>query len=144
MAGINNIDYREYSPRLKFRNNMENKEQNIGIENQSNLSELEQSLLGIILNLRHETDYLPDHYYEWMDKLIHKADCKDEASQPINSGWILCDDDMPELNTTVLILINDKNPDIDSLVNDDGDIHWNIYEDANVTHWMPLPSPPKP
>jgi len=59
------------------------------------------------------------------------------------SEWVLCDDDMPEPNKWVLILINDKHPDIDCLRNEDEYIHWEIYEDANVTHWAELPSPPK-
>jgi len=57
--------------------------------------------------------------------------------------WILCDDNMPELNTLVLVLINGKNPDIDSLIKDGSIVVWNAYEFANVTHWMPIPEPPK-
>lgn len=33
-----------------------------------------QKLLGLILNIKYETDHLPDSYYEWMDRLINETD----------------------------------------------------------------------
>jgi hypothetical protein len=124
---------------------MENKEQNTdSIEDESNLSELEQALLGLILNLRHETDYLPDHYYEWMDKLIHKADCKDEASQPINSGWVSVEtiEDLPIEDCRYWIA--NKNGVFDFLANKEQ--VKAKFSNGTLTHYKKVdePSPPKP
>lgn len=44
------------------------------MKDQIQLLEAGQKLLGLILNLRNEADYLPDFYYEWMDRLISETD----------------------------------------------------------------------
>lgn len=31
-------------------------------------------MFGLLTNIRHEIDYLPDSYYEWIDKVLNKAD----------------------------------------------------------------------
>lgn len=33
-----------------------------------------QKTLGLLFNIRHETDYMPDSYYEWIDKVINETD----------------------------------------------------------------------
>jgi hypothetical protein len=41
------------------------------------IAELKSGLakaLGLLWNIRHETDYMPDMYYEWIDKIIHETD----------------------------------------------------------------------
>lgn len=54
------------------------------------LKEAGQKLLGIILNIRHETDYLPDHYYDWMDQVISETDeiLADEDPVAIPNGGV--------------------------------------------------------
>lgn len=60
------------------------KKQTSILEYQSRIAELEalnkelinagQKLLGFAAHLRHEVDYLPDTYYEWMNKVIHETE----------------------------------------------------------------------
>lgn len=33
-----------------------------------------QKTVGILFNIRHETDYMPDSYYKWIDKVINEVD----------------------------------------------------------------------
>lgn len=33
-----------------------------------------EKLIGILTNIRHEIDYLPDTYYEWMNQVIHETE----------------------------------------------------------------------
>lgn len=33
-----------------------------------------QKTIGLLFNIRHETDYMPDSYYEWIDKVINETD----------------------------------------------------------------------
>jgi hypothetical protein len=33
-----------------------------------------EKTVGILVNIRHETDYMPDSYYEWIDKVINEVD----------------------------------------------------------------------
>ena len=33
-----------------------------------------QKLEGILANIRYQTDYLPDFYYEWIDKVFNETD----------------------------------------------------------------------
>lgn len=43
---------------------------------QKNIQLLEagQKLEGILINIRSETHYLPDHYYEWINKVLSETD----------------------------------------------------------------------
>jgi hypothetical protein len=41
------------------------------------VAQLEHALettTGILTNIRHETDYMPDSYYEWIDKVMNEVD----------------------------------------------------------------------
>ena len=33
-----------------------------------------QKLIGILSNIRHEIDYLPDSYYDWIDKVLNETE----------------------------------------------------------------------
>lgn len=33
-----------------------------------------EKTVGLLTNIRHETDYMPDFYYEWIDKVINEVD----------------------------------------------------------------------
>jgi len=33
-----------------------------------------QKLIGILTNIRHETDYLPEFYYDWIDTVINQTE----------------------------------------------------------------------
>jgi len=69
------------------------------------------------------------------------------------SGWISVDDRLPDSGVMVLVLANGKPNKNVTLVNayelaeydQDGWIldTWPEWMDADVTHWMPLPEPPK-
>ena len=67
--------------------------------------------------------------------------------------WIPCSERMPESNLELLVIVSGKVGNI-TLVNsveignfdrDEGWIleMWPEWEEPNVTHWMPLPEPPK-
>jgi len=84
-----------------------------------------------------------------------------QSSQPINSGWVLCDDDMPELNEAVWISNGCGWTALGCLVECEGGYCWAvtngiIYEedgkivsecelddDYDVVYWHRLPTPPK-
>lgn len=44
------------------------------IRDKNKLEDALQKTVGILLNIRHETDYMPDSYYEWIDKVIGEVD----------------------------------------------------------------------
>jgi hypothetical protein len=59
------------------------------------------------------------------------------------SGWISVKDRMPEPNTVVLVYSNKKGVVIDffdSYLLTGGE---QFLSSSDVTHWMPLPEPPK-
>ena len=33
-----------------------------------------QKIEGVLINIRHETDCLPDFYYDWIDQVLNEAD----------------------------------------------------------------------
>lgn len=64
--------------------------------------------------------------------------------------WIPVSERLPEKNTPVLVYIPHENPIPMELYDGGGDIVWsgigdslNFAELDEVTHWMPLPLPPK-
>jgi hypothetical protein len=61
------------------------------------------------------------------------------------SEWISVKDRMPEEGVEVLvygdIYLNRKGADVD-FVDKSGNFFY--YDEGEVTHWMPLPMPPKP
>jgi hypothetical protein len=84
-----------------------------------------------------------------------------QSSQPINSGWVLCDDDMPELDETVWITNGCGWTALGCLVECEGGYCWAelvnglVYQegdkivaeceadDMDVVFWHRLPSCPK-
>lgn len=65
---------------------------------------------------------------------------------PMLAEWVSVDDKLPEKNQQVLTYnpMDDREPFwVDYLfLAGDEKLHWDMGED-NVTHWMPLPEPPK-
>ncbi|EPN9557204.1 DUF551 domain-containing protein [Cronobacter sakazakii] len=67
---------------------------------------------------------------------------------PVDAGWIVCSERMPELNTRVLLYFPDYGGHIeDGCIGDEGDGHYHYFFDGDSlrhepTHWMPLPEAP--
>lgn len=80
--------------------------------------------------------------------------CKEEPSIELVQEWISVDDRLPDQSGEVLVIVSgnpQKNITLDCAYElaeydpYDGWIMemWPEWEDAVVTHWMPLPEPPK-
>ena len=59
------------------------------------------------------------------------------------TDWISVKDDIPVNEDDVLVLLDGKNADIAWFNGYDGTWHTNGYYSGTVTHWMPLPEPPR-
>lgn len=61
--------------------------------------------------------------------------------------WIKIENQLPELNKKVLIYLSHGTIKVDerykSLYKNQIGAWRNTYPDKNITHWMPLPEPPK-
>ena len=95
----------------------------------------------------------PEHRenYDGMDEVNEACRMGMEALE--RTRWIPCSERMPESNLELLVIVRGKVGNI-TLVNsveignfdrDEGWIleMWPEWEEPNVTHWMPLPEPPK-
>ena len=95
----------------------------------------------------------PEHreHYESIDPVNEACRMGMEALE--RTRWIPCSERLPESNLEVLVIVSGKVGNI-TLVNsveigdfdrDEGWIleMWPEWEDPNVTHWQPLPEPPK-
>ena len=95
-----------------------------------------------------DADALMEYCNNQKDKTI---DANDIARFPTIGGWISTNDRMPEKDKDVLVwlygdyCIGRYDQDPDNL-----QMRWkfesfNLYEDdmSYITHWMPLPKPPK-
>ena len=67
-------------------------------------------------------------------------DLHDEGYRKVEQGWISVEDRLPNKYESVLVLSNAGYISIDSLC---GDNIWLEHRIIKVTHWMPLPTPPK-
>lgn len=56
--------------------------------------------------------------------------------------WISIKDKLPKENMYVLVCLDTKHVSIDRYVNKHGFKCFGWYENS-ITHWMPLPKPPK-
>lgn len=88
---------------------------------------------------------LPNVEYEYVEKE------NNFAKQPIANEWVKVEDGLPEKETPVLVLRTNPNVVTSGYIHERG--HWvwsNMRGDTNkenalhkITHWMPLPHPPK-
>lgn len=44
------------------------------IRDKNKLEDALQKTVGILTNIRHETDYMPDSYYEWIDRVVGEVE----------------------------------------------------------------------
>lgn len=58
-----------------------------------------------------------------------------------DNGWISVKDRMPEEGVDVLVYLNRKGADVDFVDRESGNFFY--YDEGEVTHWRPLPEPPK-
>ena len=94
-----------------------------------------------------DADALMAYCNNLVDKTI---DANDIARFPTASGWISVKDKVPESNEIVLVSAQDKDGDRYHALAvrypcgdwDSTDEYFNQW-DGEVTHWMPLPEPPK-
>ena len=77
------------------------------------------------------------NYQETLDCLSEAADAIEELSKP---KWIPVSERLPKEMETVLIT-DGKNVGWSFCVNDYGTMEF--YSTWKITHWMPLPEPPK-
>ena len=105
----------------------------------SELVDLKTKLIKDIVNRKQIDSDAPDLF-----TMLHDYD---EEVKKLNlrcvRNWVSCKDKMPEHQSVVLIYYHEGT---DILQFMDGD--WFHYEEGNVTnrnitHWMPLPEPPK-
>lgn len=75
-------------------------------------------------------DEIRQEYNEIFDKLKEYED---------SNGWISVEDRLPEIRQKVLVCARDH-IDTDWLTNDG---KWMYCQIRKITHWMPLPQPPK-
>lgn len=71
----------------------------------------------------------------------------------MGNTWIPCSERLPESDQEVLVIVSGKagnitlvdSVEIGNFDRDEGWIleMWPEWEDLNVTHWMPMPEPPK-
>ncbi len=120
---------------------MENKEQNTGMS-------LEQAAKRYLFdNEHHPFSKIQDAF---------KAGASWQSSQPINSGWVSVETELPEIGEKVLVHFGKiDNTLIGYLAYGKNDVKtWVVfYKDGEclndgefaetITHYMPLPSPPK-
>lgn len=95
---------------------------------------LVELLKSILPNFRNNMAY-------WGEKPIYEfADCL-LANGVTVQEWISVDDRLPDKNTTVIVT-TDKGIVFQCLYAYDG---WDLWDgnEINITHWMPLPEPPK-
>jgi hypothetical protein len=148
MAGINHIDESEYLPSLKFRNNMENKEQNTGMS------------LGDAAKNAYKKYSLKDDEFSLNEQIQRvggfitgfKAGASWQSSQPTNSGWVSVEV-LPEDRTLPVLLFNGDAPEFNQHVFKGmwfGESKKFIPDNnqssflGTITHYMELPSPPNP
>lgn len=91
---------------------------------------------------------------EHRDDMDFIEDAPTIDAQPVKRGemseWIRCSERMPEANEDVLVVINPgdyQSIHIGYMYNEgdwmiDGEF-WYEEGDPSITHWMPLPEPPK-
>lgn len=104
-----------------------------------------QKAIGLLTNIRSETDYMPDFYYEWIDKVI------DETEEYAISPWIPVAERLPDFGESVLVFCRIYGRYVGQYVfigEFRGEKYGNWHDGKNLgvlppTHWMPLPEPPK-
>jgi len=64
----------ENNNKLALENNRLMSELTILKQKNADLFDAGQKLHGLISNIKHETDYLPDFYYEWAGKVLNEID----------------------------------------------------------------------
>lgn len=130
-----------------FTAGVEWQEQYAALRNQELVDAL-QKAIGLLTNIRSETDYMPDFYYEWIDKVI------DETEEYAISPWIPVAERLPEMsdfrppsaienppvNRPVLVGTN-KGRVFETVYTALG--FANLRSSEKVTHWQPLPDAPK-
>lgn len=58
--------------------------------------------------------------------------------------WIPCEESLPMVTEVVLIYVYYEFIDIGWMRSDGNwDTQFGVYDKRNITHWMPLPKPPK-
>lgn len=76
---------------------------------------------------------------------LHAIDEIQKLRTALNASneWIPVSDRLPDDAKEVLIYYrhDDGSHNIDT--DQYGELGWSFYRDENVTHWMPLPAPPK-
>jgi len=144
MAGINNIDYREYSPRLKFRNNMENKEQNIGMTSDQDYPISIREFMWEEFCKKFPNQETTNLSLFQVFKLGFRSGASWQSSQPINSGWVSVEtiEDLPIEDCRYWIA--NKNGVFDFLANKEQ--VKAKFSNGTLTHYKKVdePSPPKP
>lgn len=94
----------------------------------------------LVKRLRAQAVYLPEKFSknaELLDVLMKAADAIEELSKP---RWIPVTDRCPEKSGDYIVFDDCRN----LYVNE-----WHCllkkwqYDDSRITHWMPLPQPPK-
>lgn len=58
------------------------------------------------------------------------------------SEWIKCSERLPKINECVIVYSEDDH-EFAYLINRETWIEWHSGNELDVTHWMPLPDPPK-
>jgi hypothetical protein len=69
----------------------------------------------------------------------HYLNKRISSIKPKESEWVSVEDKLPEQYTDVIVFIKGDTIAVD-YVDENGDFY---YYGKNVTHWMPLPKPPK-
>ena len=89
-------------------------------------------------------DFVTSRFYADGARVLRKT--VEKAPTIEQPTWISCAERLPEENTRVLVYLNIERLDAHTYTYFDTDrilngkwIRWNSY----VTHWMPLPEPPK-
>lgn len=95
----------------------------------------------------------PEHRenYDGLDEVNEACRMGMEALK--RTRWIPCSERLPESDQEVLVIVSGKagnitlvdSVEIGNFDRDEGWIleMWPEWEDLNVTHWMPMPEPPK-
>ncbi len=105
------------------------------------------------LEAQAQCNYIPTREAAQMAIASLRAQQEAEKNEPL-TGWISVNDRMPESEDFVLVIASGNPKSNITLQNayelaeyskEEGWIFegWLEWEDANVTHWMPLPEPPK-
>lgn len=115
--------------------------------------ELEEEFEYDTWNLGHygcdSLEKCPKYHKRWIDRgcpKCYERELEEKKRKKLLNGWISVKDRLPDNGKEVLILNNDKDIYLGMYVDEAKSFFFDFgmeYHKIEVTHWRPLPEPPK-